>query len=147
MDLAESAVARFAQGYSCSQAVFSVLAEQWNIGPDVSLRVAAGFGGGLARCAGTCGAVTGAIMALGLAQRDISPEGNRSAKEQTYEASRAFMRAFAERNGSVVCRELLGCDISTHEGHEEARRRGLFKSQCPKLVRDAVEIAEPMIAG
>lgn len=64
-DIAEE---RFREGYSCSQSVFSALAERWKIEPGVSLRIAAGFGGGLARSARTCGCVTGAIMAIGLAQ-------------------------------------------------------------------------------
>jgi C_GCAxxG_C_C family probable redox protein len=132
VDLADVAEGRFREGYSCSQSVFSALAEPWNIDPSVSLRIAAGFGGGLARSAGTCGCVTGAIMALGLSQRGIGPAENRSEKEKTYEASRQFMRAFEARNGAILC---------------EARQKGLFKSRCTKLVRDAVEIAQGMLSG
>ena len=145
MDLTDIAESRHRSGYSCSQSVFSALAERWNISPDVSLRIAAGFGGGLAQSARTCGCVTGAIMAIGLAQRGISPEVNRSEKEKTYEVCRRFMRAFEERNGSTLCSELLGCNISTPEGLAEARREGLFQSRCPKLVRDAVEIVRDML--
>lgn len=147
MNLTDTAEARFREGYSCSQAVFSALAQRWDIGPEVSLRIAAGFGGGLARSARTCGCVTGGIMALGLAQRGIGPEENRSEKEKTYEAAQRFMRAFEERNGSTLCSELLGCDISTPEGLAEARQKGLFRSRCTKLVRDALEILEGMLAG
>lgn len=147
MGLTDIAEARFRDGYSCSQSVFSALAERWNIDPAVSLRIAAGFGGGLARSARTCGCVTGAIMAVGLAQRGIGPEENRSEREKTYEASRRFMRAFEERNGSTLCPELLGCNISTPEGLAEARQKGLFQSRCTKLVRDAVEILQGMLAG
>ncbi|MGA2325991.1 MAG: C-GCAxxG-C-C family protein [Bryobacteraceae bacterium] len=147
MDLADIAEARFREGYSCSQSVFSALAEPWNIDPTVSLRIAAGFGGGLARSARTCGCVTGAIMAIGLGQRGISPEENRSEKEKTYEASLRFMRAFEERHGSTFCPELLGCNIGTPEGLAEARQKGLFESRCRKLVRDAVDIVQGMLAG
>jgi len=147
MDSKDIAQARFREGYSCSQAVFSALAGRWNIDPTVSLRIAAGFGGGLARSARTCGCVTGAIMAIGLAQRGISPEENRSEKEKTYDASRQFMCSFEERNGSTLCLELLGCNLGTPEGLAEARQKGLFQSRCTKLVRDAVEIVEDMLAG
>lgn len=147
MDLADIAEARFREGYSCSQSVFSALAEPWNIDPSVSLRIAAGFGGGLARSARTCGCVTGAIMGIGLGQRGISPEENRSEKEKTYEASLRFMRAFEERHGSTFCHELLGCNISTPEGLAQARQKGLFESRCRKLVRDAVDIVQGMLAG
>jgi C_GCAxxG_C_C family probable redox protein len=141
MNTTQIADARFQNGYSCSQSVFSALAEQWNIGPEVSLRIAAGFGGGIARTAGTCGCVTGGIMALGLTQREISPEG----KEKTYEVCRQFMRAFEDRNGSLLCSGLLGCDISTPEGRAKAHQDGLTHARCTKFVRDAVEIVESLL--
>ena len=144
MNSKEIAEARFQNGYSCSQSVFSALAERWNIGPDVSLRVSAGFGGGVARTAGICGCVTGGIMALGLAQNGIDPEANRSEKEKTCEVCRQFMRTFEERNGSTLCSELLGCDISTPEGLA-VHRQGVHRSRCTKLVRDAVEIVESIL--
>jgi C_GCAxxG_C_C family probable redox protein len=144
MHTTEIADARFQDGYSCSQAVFSALAERWQIGPEVSLRVSAGFGGGIARSAGTCGCVTGAIMALGLTQSGVDPEANRSAKEKTNELCRTFMRTFEERNGSTVCSALLGCDISTPEGFA-VHRKGAHRPLCTKLVRSAVEIVESML--
>lgn len=142
MSTAEIAEARYHEGYSCAQSVFSALAGRWNIAPEVSLRIAAGFGGGIARCAGTCGCVTGGIMAIGLAQPRISPEANHSEKEKTYEVCRRFLITFEENHGSTVCAELLGCDIGTPEGLARAHREGLQKSRCPALIRDAVEIVE-----
>jgi C_GCAxxG_C_C family probable redox protein len=146
MNRTDVAEARFQNGYSCSQSVFSALAERWNIVPDVSLRVSAGFGGGIARSAGICGCVTGGIMALGLAQHGIDPEANRSEKEKTAEVCRQFMRTFQERNGSNLCSELLGCDISTPEGLA-VHRQGVHRSLCTKLVRDAVGIVEAILAA
>ena len=145
MTVTEVAVSRFHQGYSCSQAVFSSLAELWAIDPAVSLRIAAGFGGGLARTAGTCGCVTGAMMAIGLAQRDVTAEHNRSEKEKTCLACRKLMSAFEERHGSTQCLRLLGVDISTPAGLQEARQNALFHARCTELVRDAVEIVEAML--
>jgi len=146
MNSAEVAVTRFEQGYSCSQAVFSALAEPRGIDRDLALRVAAGFGGGLARSGQTCGCLTGALMAIGLAQSSVSSEENRAAKEKTYERARRLLREFAEHNHSTLCLDLLGCDISTPEGLEYARRTGLFQTRCTPLVRDAVEIAERILA-
>lgn len=147
MSVTEIAEARFRDGYSCSQSVFSALAGRWNIGPEVSLRIAAGFGGGIARCAGICGCLTGGIMALGLAQPSVSPEANRSEKEKTYEVCRRFLRAFETRNGSTKCSDLLGCDIGTPEGQARAHREGLHQSRCAGLVRDAVEIVESILGA
>ena len=141
MDSTGVAETRFENGYSCSQSVFSALAERWSIGLNVSLRVSAGFGGGIARSAGICGCVTGGIMALGLAQPGVDPEANRSDKEKTYRVCQQFMQTFAERNGSTLCSELLGCDISTPEG-TAVHRQGVHRARCTELVRDAVEIVE-----
>jgi len=146
MSSADVAVTRFEQNYSCSQAVFSALAEPRGIDRDLALRVAAGFGGGLARSGQTCGCLTGAFMALGLAQSSVSPEENRAEKEKTYARARRLLREFAGRNHSTLCLDLLGCDISTPEGLEHARQTGLFRTRCTKLVRDAVEIAETLLA-
>lgn len=145
MDVTATAETRFQEGYSCSQSVFSALAQRWNIDPDVSLRVAAGFGGGIAGSARTCGCVTGAIMAIGLAQSGISPEVNRSEREKTYQICRRFMEAFEKRNNSTLCLDLLGCDISTSEGKAKAHQ-GFFRKQCAGYVRDAIEIAQDMLA-
>ncbi|MGC8793489.1 MAG: C-GCAxxG-C-C family protein [Bryobacteraceae bacterium] len=145
-DAVAAAEARFRQGYSCSQAVFSVLGELWGIPKPVSLRVAAGFGGGLARTAGVCGAVTGAIMALGLAQPSVSPDDNRVEKEKTYQRCRRFLRLFEQRHGSVICRDLVGCDLSTPEGLAEAHSTNLTAQRCPPYVRSAVELALELLA-
>ena len=145
VDLINIAETRFREGYSCSQSVLSALAQRWNIDPEVTLRIAAGFGGGIARSAKTCGCVTGGIMAIGLAQSEISPEANRSEKEKTYGVCRRFMETFEKRNGSTACSELLGCDISTPQGLAKAREQGLFQSRCKGLVRDAVQIVEDML--
>lgn len=142
--LTRLAEARFQQGYSCSQTVFAVLSGRFEVDTALALRVAAGFGGGLARSGGVCGCVTGAVMAIGLLQQDISPQGNREAKEQTCEASQRFMREFTRRHGSIQCAELLGCDISTPAGLRRARSEGLFEQRCPALVGGAVGLFEEL---
>ena len=145
MNATDVALERFDQKYSCSQAVFSALAELRGIDRDLAFRIAAGFGGGLARSGRTCGCVTGGMMAIGLAQRSVSPEDNRSEREKTYQKVQQFLRDFTERNGSTACLDLLGCDISTPQGLEHARQSGLFQSRCTKLVRDAVALIEGLL--
>jgi C_GCAxxG_C_C family probable redox protein len=140
----EAAVSCFNQGFSCSQAILSSFGEQFGLDRDTALKLAAGFGGGMGRMAGTCGAVTGAFMVLGLKYGATSPD-DRQAKELTYERVREFATRFKERNGSVECRELLGCDISTPEGHQIVKDKGLLSTLCPKFVRDAGEVLEEML--
>ncbi len=143
MNRVDTALSRFAVGFNCSQAVFSSYAE--GIDEETALRIASGFGGGMGRMADTCGAVTGAMMVLGLRFGGTSPD--REAKERVYATVRAFVNRFKARNGSLACRDLLGCDISTPEGLQHAQKTGLFSKTCPKFVRDACEILEAMLAG
>ena len=139
----EEAVKKFKKGFNCSQAVFSSYSKQFGLDGDVACKVATGFGGGM-RMAGTCGAVTGAFMVLGLKYGN-SPEKDKNAKANTYEKIEDFTKRFNNRNASVACRELLGCDISTPDGMKQAQGKGLFSSLCPKLVQDAAEILEEML--
>ncbi len=95
------------------------------------------------RRADTCGAVTGALMVLGLryGPQDIS---DTSAKAGVYAKVTDFCTRYESRCDSVVCRDLLGCDISTPEGMEHAKNNNLFKSVCPMMVQVAAEILEQM---
>ncbi len=131
-------------GFNCSQAVFAALAPDLGLEQETALKIAAAFGGGISRMGETCGAVTGALMAVGL--KDGFAEPGPAAKERVYQLGRQFMARFRELHGSIRCRDLLGCDLSTPEGLAEARQRGLFKNQCPLYVKDAVQIASEMIA-
>jgi C_GCAxxG_C_C family probable redox protein len=110
----------------------------------MALKIAQGFGGGMGRMAQTCGAVTGAYMVLGLKYGNAETH-DKETKEKVYELIREFSRRFENRNSSIVCRELLGCDISKPEGVMAAKENGLFTSICPKMVREAVEILDEMI--
>ena len=140
----EQAVNCFKEGFCCSQAVLSVYAEESGLCRETALKIACGFGGGMGRMVRTCGVVTGAFMVLGLKYGNIDAN-KKEIKEKTYGLVREFARRFEKRNGSSLCRELLGCDISEPEGLRSAKENGLFTSVCPGLVRDAVEILDEML--
>lgn len=143
MDNVKHAVDLFQQGFNCAQAILAVYAEQFGLEREAALKLACGFGEGM-RMGQTCGAVTGAFMVLGL-EHGQTDATDRRPKEKTYELVRQFVEKFESRNGSVICKELLGCDISTPEGMKTARTRDLFVSFCPKMVCDAAEIIEQML--
>jgi C_GCAxxG_C_C family probable redox protein len=140
----EQAVNIFKEGYNCSQAVISVYDEDFGLSLENALKISSGFGGGMGRMAQTCGAVTGAFMVLSLKYGTADIHDN-EAKERIYGLVREFARRFENRNGSIVCRELLGCDISKPEGIINAKENGLFTSVCPKMVKEAAEILDEMI--
>lgn len=144
MSRIEEAVAFFKEGFVCSQAVLSAYSAQLGLDRDTALKIADGFGGGMARMGETCGAVTGAFMVIGLKHGRAAVE-DAQAHETTYRLMNEFVRRFKLRNGSIVCRELLGCDISTTEGLRSARQQNLFTTVCPGYVRDAAEIIEEIL--
>ncbi len=93
----------------------------------------------------TCGAVTGALMVIGLKYGQTISE-DKAAKDQSYELAKQFAERFKDRNhGCLICRELLGADISTPEGLQKLREKQAFTTMCPKFVRDAAEIVEELL--
>jgi C_GCAxxG_C_C family probable redox protein len=144
MNSAERAADYFARGCNCSQSVLAAYAEQFGLSEERALKVAGGFGGGMGRMAETCGAVTGAIMVIGLKFASTTP-GDIQGKENAYAVVREFVHRFKGRNATVLCRELLDCDISTPEGMKRAQQEKLIKKCCPKLIRDAAEILDQLI--
>ena len=94
----------------------------------------------------TCGAVTGAFMVLGLRNCGADCE-TPLGRKGVYAAVREFVSRFERRTGSVICRDLLGHDISTSAGMQAAKEHSLFDTKCPKLVQDAAEILEGMLQG
>jgi C_GCAxxG_C_C family probable redox protein len=92
----------------------------------------------------TCGAVIGALLVIGLKHGRTRAEDD-AAKEKTYALVRKLAGEFKARHGSIVCRELMGIDLDTPEGHERALELGLFEKRCSVYVRDAVEILERIL--
>ncbi len=145
MDRIERASSSFNAGFNCAQAVLVAFGPEFGLERELALKVASPFGGGMGRLGGTCGAVTGALMALGL-KHGQTRAGDEAAKEQVYSLVKQLVAEFKARNGSVLCRELLGCDLSTPEGRRRAKEAGLHSSRCPGFVRDAVEILEHILS-
>lgn len=141
---ADRAVEAFGGGFNCAQSVFSAFSEGIGMDRERALRTACAFGAGMGRMCETCGAVTGAFMALGLKYGKVRPE-DEPAKEKAYALARELAREFRARNGSIVCKELLGCDLGTPEGMKFAGDHGLHVKKCTKYVRDAAEILEGLL--
>jgi C_GCAxxG_C_C family probable redox protein len=143
MSRVEDAVNCFCRGAACSQAILGTYGPSVGLPREQAMKLASGFAGGM-RLAQTCGAVTGAFMVLGLKLAGPNCD-QRDGRNDVYAAIREFATRFQQRNNTVVCKELLGCDISTPEGAQRATTEGLFRTICPKLVQDAAEILEQML--
>lgn len=98
----------------------------------------------MARFGRTCGAVTGAYMVIGL-KYGMGIDENVEAKEKAYQVIREFTKQFQENNGSVVCKELLGCDINTPEGKDYFDKHEFFEKKCLQYVKNSTEILEELL--
>lgn len=101
-------------------------------------RIATGFGAGLARHGEVCGALSGAIMALGLKFGRERGDDN-EAKAAIYAKVKQLMEAFEKHFGTISCRELTGCDLMSEEGFKRFASLDMHNQLCPQFVAFAVE--------
>ncbi|MCU7800342.1 MAG: C-GCAxxG-C-C family protein [gamma proteobacterium symbiont of Lucinoma myriamae] len=134
----------FINGLNCSQSIIAQYAEHYQLDLATACKLATGFGGGMGRMGGTCGALTGAYLVLGL-EYGSENSFQKDKKNQTYDKIQDFTKKFEQKNGACQCWELLGCDISTVEGFQQAKEQGLTKNKCPGFVKNAVDILEDII--
>jgi C_GCAxxG_C_C family probable redox protein len=140
MDPAEvtTALEAFDEGFNCAQAVLAAFAPRHGLTREQALKISAAFGTGKTRAA-TCGAVSGALMVIGLAHGRFRPD-DMQARARTHALAQAFQDRFEKVHGACTCEELLGLDPTTPEGRQAAIDRGLFESRCPVFVRSAVTL-------
>lgn len=134
-------------GYNCAQAVFGAFCEDNENGSNgldknIAFRIANGFGGGM-RFGEVCGAVTGAIMVIGLKcgfyiEKDFAQKGF------CYRKTEEFIDKFKQENNSIICRDILGADINSPDDFKKPEMRELFTAVCPKMIMSAVRILEKM---
>jgi C_GCAxxG_C_C family probable redox protein len=144
MTKADDAHRSFLKRFTCSAAVFSAFSQELGLDPDTAKKVACGFGAGISKTGNICGAVSGAIMVIGLAYGKTE-EGDDAATEKTRALVRQFITEFTGKNGSVNCTDLLGCNIGNPDEYARARDSDLFMTKCPLLVRDAADIVETIL--
>src|SRR5690606_21662821 len=136
---ADEAEKIFKSGFNCAQSVFVPFAREYKIDAEAALKLSTGFGAGMVYRGETCGAVTGAMMAIGLVYgRKMASDT--ASRDKTYELINRFYTEFKKMHGSIICKELLKTDISTEEGRKQAGKDDLFNRICPTLVKDAAAI-------
>ena len=137
----------FADTFNCAQSVLASFGQAYGLTDDQCLKIGCAFGGGMARRQMTCGAVTGALVVLGL-QYGRGAGDPYSSTEMTYKKSLELFDEFKMRNGSINCRELLkGLDMNDPEDKKKIAEFDLFKTSCTKYVQDAAEITEKLITS
>jgi C_GCAxxG_C_C family probable redox protein len=141
---AGQAVKCFVDGFNCSQSLLSTYGPQFGLDTEMSLKISSPFGGGIGHMGETCGALTGAFMVLGLRSGRTKVD-DKEAQERVYKLVAEFVEKFEERNGSVICRDLLGYDLSKPEDLKLVKAKGITRAKCPKFVKDSAEILEGML--
>ena len=106
---------------NCCQAVLAAFPDVTGLSNETAMRLGAAFGSGMGGMDGTCGALCGAEMVLGMKAYEGKP---------LHGKAKAMYRAFFERAGSTVCREIKGIDT------------GKVLCSCEDCVRHAAEIVE-----
>ena len=129
----------FSTDYNCSQSVMKAVLENKGLDFNEIFHLAAGFGGGVGLQGHICGAVSGAVAALGVINGKKFDDVAKH-KEATYESSEKFMQLFQDKNGSIICDELTGIEMTDRAAHDRAIEDGTFKKVCPGYVEDAVRI-------
>jgi C_GCAxxG_C_C family probable redox protein len=136
-DAAQRSRDLFSSGYYCAESVLMVIAKVHDVESDLIPRIATGFCSGVARTSGQCGAISGAIMGLGLVTGRDSPD---ESIEETYVLVRDLIEKFEDEFGSRNCQQLTGCDLSTSEGQERFREDNVI-DRCYQYAEEATRIA------
>lgn len=145
MKKTDKAIEYFRNKYNCSQSVFTVFGTDFNLPENECLKVACAFGGGMGRQQHTCGAITGAMMALGL-KYGKGLNDSEDKKQLTYAKTKELFAEFIKLHGTTNCRELLnGLDLNNHEDHEKIIEQKLFDINCEKYVKDSVLIIKKIM--
>lgn len=138
---ADKAKELFKSGYNCSQAVLGVFCEELGLDFGTAMKISSSFGGGMGRMREVCGTVSGMFMAAGLAYS--SSDSSAQNKTEQYKIVQELAKRFKDRNGSIICRELLqGIENSTTPTPSERTETYYKKRPCIELVGDSVEILE-----
>ncbi len=140
---AERAVSLFDSGFNCAESLLLSTAEHLQKCTPSVPSVATGFGAGMGRRGSVCGALTGAVMALGLAYGRSRPSDD---KDRVYGLVQELNDTFATEFGTIMCRELTDCDVSTPEGREKFEREKIHEERCANFVAKCAEMVFEMVS-
>lgn len=140
----DRAVAAHAEGFNCSQAVVSAVCEEFGTDRVTALRLSGAFGGGVACSGGMCGAISGAMMLIGMKHSRTSPMDDTS-KARCYEVAAEFLHRFKESHGGCVnCRDLLRGNRFDPEEYNVMEQDGRL-AWCDDFIRYAAEAAYQLL--
>ena len=144
-DHVEEARKLFSQGYNCAQSVFAAFCDETGMSMDASLRLASAFGGGMGRLREVCGAVTGMFMVVGL-QFGYTDPADDAAKADLCRLIQSLAEEFKRRNGSIICRDLLGLGPGASDPVPAEQAKKLpHDDRCAQFVASAAEMLDGLL--
>ena len=142
-DRIQRAVELFMQGYGCCQSVVCAFADLYGLDEETALRIAAGFGGGVGRMRMMCGTVSALVILAGLERGQTRGE-DREGKMACYQLVRDLLETFKQRNGSIICAELLqmqGVKAETNTAQPDERNAEYYRVRpCARKVESAARV-------
>ena len=145
MERSERAAELFLQGYNCAQAVAVAFSDLTGLTPELSAKMASSFGGGMGRMREVCGAVSGMLMVTSLLYGYDQPEDEQG-KKALYKLVQELAGQFREKNGSIICRELLKNPPS--DPNPSPRTAEYYRQRpCAAMVYTAAQILDDYIAA
>ncbi|MBN2084795.1 MAG: C_GCAxxG_C_C family protein [Anaerolineales bacterium] len=145
MDRSDQAAEHMRGGWNCAQSVVKAFSAELGVEEEAVVRMAASFGGGMARNGYVCGAVSGAAIVLG-ARCGFSDPADTEARTKNVAKVNALIEKFQKENGAVLCRELLSIDPKNPEDWKRVGEAGAFANKCPLFVQSAAKILEEILA-
>lgn len=140
----KAAIEHFKSGQNCAESVLSTYTDLFDFDKDYILSLASGFGAGMGRLQETCGAVTGSFMTFGL-YNGTKFNDNSDRKEATNQMIQEFSKEFTSKFGTLKCKNLINCDLTTVEGQADYVKRNLNEDVCQKCISSAVKMTNQLI--
>lgn len=141
MSLPDRSLQLFSSGYYCAESVLIAVAEKLGIESNIIPQIATGFCSGIARTDGMCGAVSGAIMGLGLLNGRASEDDD---IEKNYRLVTELVETVKKEYSTINCSMLLDCDLGTEEGQKYFEENNKI-NKCNDVVVKVSEIVEGII--
>jgi len=130
--------------FLCSEAALMALAECLGVESKLIPNIATGFGAGIGREGEVCGALSGAVMGLGLKFGRDAPGFTEDGKRPYWYATE-LVKGFQALHGDLRCRDLLGLDLTDPEDYRKYSERNLWATKCRDLITSATELAYELL--
>ena len=141
----EEALSSMQKYGSCCTGVLATYSPELGIKKDLAAGLGRGMAGGIGGLGHVCGAVSGAVLVIGLKTTNSDNINDMTAGFKTMDTVMEFVSRFEEKHSSIMCRELIGHDISTSEKREAAMKANAY-ANCPAFVASAVTILDEMFS-